>query len=96
MPTTTLPSYSLTDTKNNFSAYTAEANRTGEPFVVKKQDKPWVKVVPMQADGSVDEIIVPVRKSVAVADIKQLFSEHPSDYVPVEDGFAAPVGAEVL
>lgn len=91
-----LQTYSLTDTKNNFSAYTAEANRTGRPFIVEKQDKPWVKITPMQQETLADSIIVPAKNEVVVADIDELFAGYEGDFVPTEDGFAAPCGAEAL
>lgn len=45
--------YSLTDAKNNFSAYTAAADAAGEPFKVTKQGRDWGVFVPssLSPDG---------------------------------------------
>lgn len=87
----------LTEAKDKFSALTADANRSGAPFVVLKNNSPWVEVRPLavQQRPSSDGIIIrPVRHEVAVADLDYLFAEYDGSYVPVEDGFAGPCGSE--
>ena len=45
----------LGDAKNNFSRVTAEANRTGKPVTILKNNRPWVVIQPaQQAESAVD------------------------------------------
>lgn len=87
----------LTEAKDKFSALTADANRSGSPFVVLKNNSPWVEVRPLavrQSPSSGGIVIRPVRREVAVADLDRLFLEYDGSYTPGEDGFAASCGAE--
>ncbi|MBM6682491.1 type II toxin-antitoxin system Phd/YefM family antitoxin [Collinsella intestinalis] len=94
--------YPLTEAKNRFSELTRQANATGRPFMVLKGGRPWVEVRPLRSDVREDAdgiSIMPEHRSVAVADLSELFEryEQRSDvYRPVEDAFASPVGEEVL
>ena len=87
----------FTEAKNKFSALTADANRSGSPFVILKNNSPWVEVRPLAArrSPSSDGIVIrPVRREVAVADLDRLFLKYDGSYTPGEDGFAASCGAE--
>ena len=87
----------FTEAKNKFSALTADANRSGSPFVILKNNSPWVEVRPLavrQGPSSDGIVIKPVRHEVAVADLDKLFLEYDGSYRPSEDGFAAPFGSE--
>lgn len=89
----------LAEAKNQFSALTAEANRTGRPFTVLKNNKPWVEIRPLavEFDSRPDAIhITPVHRRVEVADLDELFHDFEGDFVPVEDGLATAVGWEAL
>lgn len=91
--------YGLAETKDHFSALTAQANATGRPFTVLKGGKPWVEVRPLAArrQKAPDTVsIVPVRRNVAVADLDELFGGYSGGFVPREDGFAAPAGSEEM
>lgn len=89
--------YGLAETKDRFSALTAQANATGRPFTVLKGGKPWVEVSPLATKGrEVDIVIVPTRRNVAVADLDDLFADYHGDYRPQEDGFASARGHEVM
>lgn len=89
--------YGLAETKDRFSALTAKANATGSPFVVLKGGKPWVEVRPLATAGrTADVSITPVRRSVPVADLDELFAGYDGGYTPTEDGFTRPVGREVM
>lgn len=90
-----LKEYDFADAKTNFSEYTRLANLTGQPFVICKRKEPWVKIEPLQVKKN-SSIITPIKRSISVVNLNQLFEDHPSDYRPTEDGFAAPVGKEVL
>lgn len=41
----------LREAKNTFSALTSRVNRFGQPVVVLKQGKPWVMIVPADAEA---------------------------------------------
>lgn len=87
------------EAKNRLSALTAEANRTGVPFVIQKNGMPWVEVRPLavvQRSSSANVRIEPVRRQVDVPDLDDLFSGYNGSYTPVEDEFAAPAGKEIL
>lgn len=91
----------LAEAKDNLSALTARANETGEPFVIMKNNKPWVEVRPVAKlaseaaeNGAIS--ISPVRRTIQVADLDDMFAGYSGDFVAVEDGFAAPAGREEL
>ena len=88
--------YGLTETKDRFSALTAQANATGRPFTVLKGGKPWVEVHPLATKREVDITIIPTHRNVAVADLDDLFADYRGDYRPQEDGFASARGHEVM
>ena len=84
------------EAKNQLSALTSQANATGMPFIVTKNNKPWVEVRPLATPkGAVT--ITPLRHAVAVPDLDDLFAGYDGDgFCAAEDGFASPVGREVL
>ena len=92
----------LAEAKDNLSALTAKANETGEPFVLTKNNKPWVEVRPVAAklaeepgeEGAI--LIQPVRRTIDVVDLDDLFAEYDGGYKATEDGFASPMGEEEL
>ena len=43
----TVATIGMADAKTNFSRITAEANRTGIPITVFKNNKPWVEIRPL-------------------------------------------------
>ena len=89
----------LTEAKDHFSALTAQANSTGRPFTVLKGGRPWVEVRPLavQHDERAGEIrIAPVRRTVAVADLDDVFAGYDGDWAPQEDWFSQPAGSEEL
>lgn len=91
--------YGLAEAKDRLSSLTADANRTGRPFVILKNNVPWVEVRPLAAgdDHGMTAIhIRPVRHEVDIPDLDDLFEGYHGDFAPSEDGFAAPVGAEDL
>ena len=91
--------YGLAEAKDRFSALTAHANATGMPFVVLKSGKPWVEVRPLASEAKLtsdDITVVPLRRSVPVTNIDDLFDGYDGEFEPVEDGFAKPSGREVL
>ena len=70
---------------------------TGRPFTVLKGGRPWVEVRPLAVDvGSSDISITPIRRVVPVSDLDELFAGYNGEYTPQEDGFASPVGHEVM
>lgn len=92
--------YSLSETKDRFSALTSRANSTGRPFRVLKGGRPWVEVVPLapaQPQGKGGIVIEPCSRAVPVADLDELFSGFDaSSFAPIEDGFASPSGNEAI
>lgn len=89
----------LAEAKNNLSALTAYANETGTPFTILKNNKPWVRVLPLAArqKSSSTIAIVPLRREVEVVDLDKLFDgfDGPIPRI-VEDGFAGAVGREAM
>lgn len=92
--------YSLSETKDRFSALTSMANSTGRPFRVLKGGRPWVEVVPLAPARPQDGdgiVIEPCSRAVPVADLDELFSGFDeASFAPAEDGFARPSGNEVM
>lgn len=91
--------YGLAEAKDRLSSLTADANRTGKPFVILKNNVPWVEVRPLAADddhGATVIHIQPVRHEVDIPDLDDLFEGYGNGFVPSEDGFAGPVGAEEM
>ena len=88
----------FTDAKNQLSALTAHANATGNAFVITKNRKPWVEVVPLAIKPvSADGIsIKPLRRVVAIPDLDDLFASYDDCFVPAEDGFVHSIGSERL
>ena len=90
--------YGLSEAKNRLSALTAQANATGSPFVIMKNNTPWVEVRPLavapRPEGSVT--ITPIRREVSIPDLDELFDGYSGEFVAHEDGFAAPAGAEAM
>lgn len=91
----------LAEAKDNLSALTAKANETGEPFIITKNNKPWVEVRPVAtqaADEAEEEgiSIQPVRRTIDVVNLDDLFAEYDGGFEAAEDGFASPVGEEEL
>ena len=84
--------------KSQLSALTAQANATGMPFVITKNNKPWVEVRPLafsaRRDGAIT--ISPLRREMRVPDIDDLFEGYDGGFVAREDGFANPVGSEAM
>lgn len=96
-PVPKMNQYGLAETKDKFSSLTTQANATGRPFTVLKGGKPWVEVRPLAAKKQNAEIsIVPMNRSVAVADLDELFAGYQGDYQPQEDGFAPASGCEAM
>ena len=95
---TTMPRIGFAEAKNQLSALTATANETGQPFVITKNNKPWVEVRPLSVrkkpEGAVS--ITPIRRHVAVANLDEVFEGYEGNYVAHEDGFASAVGAEAM
>ena len=92
----------LAEAKDNLSALTVKANETGEPFIITKNNKPWVEVRPVAAraaeeadeEGAIS--IQPIRRTIDVVDLDELFAEYDGSYRATEDEFASPVGEEEL
>lgn len=90
---------SFAEAKNHFSALTTQANATGVPFIITKNNKPWVEVrplavMPQPKDGIT---IKPVKREVVIPDLDVLFQDFdPHGFVPREDGFASATGCEVM
>lgn len=96
-PVAKMDQYGLAETKDRFSSLTTQANATGKPFTVLKGGKPWVEVRPLATKKQNAEIsIVPMHRSVAVADLDELFANYQGDYQPREDGFASASGCEAM
>ena len=90
--------YGLAEAKDKLSALTASANATGSPFVIMKNNKPWVEVRPLAAQPRVEgEVtITPVRRRLSIPDLDELFSGYAGGFEPREDGFASAVGSEAM
>lgn len=91
--------YGLAEAKDRLSSLTADANRTGRPFVILKNNVPWVEVRPLAVSGDRDAAVIhiqPVRREVDIPDLDDLFEGYRGDFAPSEDGFAGPAGAEEL
>lgn len=90
--------YGLAEAKNRLSSLTADANRTGRSFVILKNNVPWVEVRPLAMSGdTVSAIhIQPVRHEVDIPDLDALFEGYAGGFVPSEDGFSDPIGAEEM
>lgn len=90
--------YGLAETKDRFSALTAQANSTGRPFTVLKGGKPWVEVRPLAfCEHLTAEItITPAQRHIPVTDLDELFATYDGSYSPSEDGFAASSGVEEM
>ena len=86
------------EAKNRLSALTTSANETGLPFVITKNNKPWVEVRPLalQQHQSGAVTIAPVRREVAVPDLDDVFAGYEGGFVAHEDGFAGAVGSEAM
>lgn len=88
----------LAEAKDKLSSLTAKANETGEPFVILKNNKPWVEVRPVAtqtAQTSADRITVtPAKRNLEVVDLDDLFSGYDGSFEISEDGFSDPVGEE--
>ena len=67
----------LREAKNTFSALTAQVNRSGVPITVLKNGKPWVTVVPADAEAQ--------RRRERLARFKELTSAIESSEEPVWD-----------
>lgn len=98
MTRTTLREIPFTDAKNQLSSLTAQANASGCAFVITKNRKPWVEVVPLAVKrNSADGIsIKPLRREVVIPDLDDLFAAHDGSFTPKEDGFASALGSEAM
>lgn len=56
----------MADAKTNFSRITADANRTGIPITVFKNNKPWVEIRPLATPE------IPAETLEAMAEIEQM------------------------
>ena len=63
----TMMKIGFAEAEDRLSAFTATANATGEPFVITKNNKPWVEMRPLagpqRRDGAVS--ISPIRRMVS-------------------------------
>lgn len=86
------------EAKNAFSALTTQANDTGLPFIILKNNRPWVEVTPLavQQKPKASVTITPVKREVCVADLDDLFADYRGSFVACEDEFAHAVGCEVM
>lgn len=99
MSASQLRTVGFADAKNKLSSLTLEANQTGEPFVILKNNMPWVEVRPLAVavEYQGDEIhITPSQRNVRVANLDDLFEGYEGDFCPVEDELSAAVGAEAM
>ncbi len=86
------------EAKNSFSALTTQANDTGIPFTILKNNRPWVEVRPLavRAKAKDSVVIKPVARKISVVDLDHLFAGYEDGFVAQEDGFARPAGREVI
>ena len=96
--TATLPKFGFAEAKDRLSALTANANETGQAFVITKNSKPWVEVRPLAVRERRGNAVViePVHREVEVADLDKVFAGYEGGFVAHEDGFAEAVGAEEI
>ena len=98
MTTSAIEKISFTEAKDRLSALTVRANATGRPFVITKNNKPWVEVRPLMVrERPFDAITIsPVSRELVVPDLDEVFADYDGDYVAREDGFVAAIGAEAM
>lgn len=54
----------MAEAKTNFSRITADANRTGMPITVFKNNKPWVEIRPLSTPDNFDALPKDTRKAI--------------------------------
>lgn len=93
-------SIGFAEAKDRLSALTTDANETGEPFLITKNNKPWVEVRPLASRSNEKSerpiSISPSRRELKAVDLDELFGDYEGGYKASEDGFSAPVGGEEL
>lgn len=86
---TTVATVGMAEAKTNFSKLTANANATGIPVTVFKNNKPWVEIRPLAApkDGFKE---MPAETLEAIRETEAMLAdpEH-TTYKSAEDVFAA-------